>query len=150
MRASYTFTDAWHLDAAPEAVRDVVADLEHYPQWWPQVVAVAKLGPDDAWVRCRSALPYTLDLVLHAVSRELPVLEVAVSGDLEGTVRFALSPSYGGTLLRLEQEVSVVGLLGVLTPLVRPVLVWNHDRMMRGCVSGLRRRLGSEPPRPAR
>lgn len=146
VRASYRFSDAWHLDAAPEAVRDVVVDLERYPQWWPQVVAVASLGPDDAWVCCRSTLPYTLDLVLHAVSRELPVLEVAISGDLTGTVRFALSPSYGGTLLRLDQEVSVSGLLGAVSPLLRPALTWNHDRMMRGCVRGLRLALS----RPAR
>ncbi|WP_244929743.1 SRPBCC family protein [Nocardioides sp. W7] len=150
MSASYSFAAAWHLDASPEAVRDVVVDLERYPEWWPQVVAVAKLGADDAWVRCRSTLPYTLDLVLHAVARELPVLEVAVSGDLSGEVRFVLSPSYDGTMLRLEQEVSVTGLLGVLSPLARPVLEWNHDRMMRGCVSGLRRRLACGPPRPAR
>ncbi|MEI5672117.1 MULTISPECIES: SRPBCC family protein [unclassified Nocardioides] len=148
MRASYAFADAWHLDAAPEAVRDVLVDLERYPEWWPQVRAVASLGPDEARVVCRSALPYALDLVLRAVSRELPVLEVAVAGDLSGTVRFRLAPSYGGTLLRLEQEVSVSGLLGTLSPLVRPVLTWNHDRMMRGCVAGLRRRLG--PSRPAR
>lgn len=148
MKASYGFADAWHLDAAPEAVRDVLVDLERYPEWWPQVRAVASLGPDEAWVICRSTLPYTLDLVLHAVSRELPVLEVAVGGDLTGTVRFRLTPSYGGTLLRLEQEVSVSGLLGTLSPLVRPVLTWNHDRMMRGGVAGLRRRLG--PSRPAR
>lgn len=141
MGRSYVFADAWHLDAAPQRVRDVVVDLERYPEWWPQVVAVASLGPDDAWVVCRSALPYTLDLLLHAVSRDLPVLEVAVSGDLSGSVRFRLSPSYGGTVLRLEQEVGVTGLLGALSPLARPVLTWNHDRMMRGCVAGLRRRL---------
>jgi hypothetical protein len=148
MAATYSFRAAWHLDAPPDAVRDVVVDLEHYPQWWPQVVAVASLGPDDAWVVCRSALPYTLDLRLHAVSRELPDLEVGVSGDLAGAVRFRLAPSYGGTLLRLEQDVSVAGLLGRLTPLVRPVLAWNHDRMMRGFVTGLRSRLASS--RPAR
>lgn len=148
VRASYLFRDAWHLAASPEAVRDVVVDLERYPQWWPQVVAVASLGPDDAWVCCRSVLPYVLDLRLHAVSRELPVLEVAVRGDLDGTVRFRLDPEAGGTRLRLEQEVRVTGLLGLLSPLARPVLSWNHDRMMRGCVEGLRRRL--ERPRPAR
>lgn len=91
---------------------------------------------------CRSALPYALDLRLHAVRRDLPALEVALSGDLTGTVRFALTPSYGGTRLVLEQEVGVAGLLGLLTPLARPLLTWNHDRMMRGCVTGLRRRLG--------
>jgi hypothetical protein len=144
--ATFAFRDAWHLDAAPDRVRDLVVDLERYPEWWPQVVAVARLGPDDAWVCCRSTLPYTLDLVLHAVSRELPTLEVAVSGDLTGTVRFRLTPSYGGTLLRLEQQVTVAGLLGTVSPLLRPVLTWNHDRMMRGCVQGLRQRLS----RPAR
>lgn len=141
MSASYVFRDAWHLDAEPAAVRDLVVDLEHYPEWWPQIRAVASLGPDDAWVVCRSALPYALDLWLHAVSRDLPTLEVAVRGDLAGSVRFHLAPSYGGTRLVLEQEVSVSGWLGRLTPLVRPVLAWNHDRMMRGCVTGLRRRL---------
>jgi hypothetical protein len=146
--ASYSFRDAWHLDAPPTAVRDVVVDLERYPEWWPQIVAVASLGPDDAWVVCRSTLPYSLDLRLHAISREAPDLEVGVSGDLTGTVRFRLAPSYGGTLLRLEQDVSVAGLLGQVTPLVRPLLAWNHDRMMRGCVTGLRSRLASS--RPAR
>jgi hypothetical protein len=141
MGARYVFRAAWHLPAPPAVVRDVLVDLEHYPAWWPQVVAVASLGPDDAWVVCRSSLPYTLDLRLRAVTRELPVLEVAVSGDLAGTVRFALAPSYGGTRLVLEQEVGVAGLLGLLTPLVRPLLTWNHDRMMRGCLTGLRRRL---------
>ncbi|SDC12305.1 polyketide cyclase [Nocardioides lianchengensis] len=96
MRASYAFADAWHLDAAPEAVRDVLVDLERYPEWWPQVRAVASLGPDEAWVVCRSTLPYTLDLVLRAVSRELPVLEVAVAGDLRGTVRFRLARRTSG------------------------------------------------------
>lgn len=139
MSARYLFRAAWHLPAAPAAVHAVLVDLERYPSWWPQVVAVASLGPDDAWVVCRSALPYALDLRLHAVTREPPALEVAVSGDLTGSVRFTLTPSYGGTRLLMEQEVRVAGLLGALTPLVRPLLTWNHDRMMRGCVTGLRR-----------
>ena len=57
---------------------------------------MASSGPDDARVLCRSALPYTLDLVLHAVTRELPVLEVEVSGDLAGSVRFTVTEEAGG------------------------------------------------------
>ena len=90
MRAVHEFRGEWTVAAPPDVVRDVIVDLEHYPDWWPQVVAVASLGPDDARVLCRSSLPYTLDLVLHAVSRSGPVLEVAVSGDLDGTVRWRL------------------------------------------------------------
>lgn len=48
MGASFSFRAAWHLPAPPEALRDVLVDLERYPEWWPQVVAVASLGPDDA------------------------------------------------------------------------------------------------------
>ena len=119
----------------------MLVDLEHYPDWWPQVCAVASLGPDDARVLCRSVLPYTLDLVLHAVDRSPDRLEVAVSGDLAGSVGFALAAEDGGTRLDLAQEVTVGGLLGVASSVARPVLQWNHHRMMQGCVDGLRARV---------
>ncbi len=145
MKAHYTFRDTWSVAATPEAVRDLVVDLERYPRWWPQVVAVASLGPDDARVLCRSVLPYTLDLVLHAVTRELPVLEVEVTGDLAGTVRFRVTPEDGGTRLDFEQEVEIAGLLGLASSVARPVLAWNHDRMMRGCRDGMRAALEAGP-----
>jgi len=137
---TYEFHESWEVAAPLDDVRDVLVDLERYPAWWPQVVAVASLGPDDARVLCRSTLPYTLDLVLHAVSREAPLLEVRVAGDLTGTVRWRLSPTAGGTHLDFTQEVTVQGrLLGLASYLARPVLAWNHDRMMAGCLAGLRR-----------
>jgi hypothetical protein len=140
---SYSFRGTWEVAAAVAEVRDVLVDLERYPEWWPQVRAVASLGPDDARVLCRSTLPYTLDLVLHAVSREEPVLEVAVDGHLSGSVRWTLTPSGAGTRMDFEQEVAVDGrLLGIASYVARPLLTWNHDRMMVGCVDGLRRRLG--------
>ncbi|KAA1428010.1 polyketide cyclase [Nocardioides antri] len=121
-------------------VAATVVDLEHYPEWWPQVRAVVKLGPDTARVLCRSTLPYTLDLVLDAVSREAPVLEVAVRGDLDGWVRWTLSPAAGGTRTDFAQEVVVTGALAVASRLARPLLSWNHHRMMRGCERGLQAR----------
>ena len=88
----FTFSGRWEVPAELAQVHDLLVDLEHYPDWWPQVVAVASLGPDDARVVCRSDLPHTLDLVLHAVDRSPERLEVAVDGDLEGWVRFDLTP----------------------------------------------------------
>lgn len=143
--AAFRFGGSWSVAAPVAAVRATIVDLEHYPEWWPQVRAVASLGPDDAWVVCRSALPYTLDLVLHAVSREGPVLEVAVSGDLDGRVRWRLADEGAGTRMELEQEVSVTGPLGVAAYALRPVLRWNHHRMMTGCITGLRERLNTAP-----
>lgn len=139
MPTSYVFHDTWVVPASPERVRDVVVDLERYPDWWPQVVAVASLGPDDARVLCRSRLPYTLDLVLHAVSRDLPTLEVEVGGDLEGTVRWTLTSEGAGTRMDFAQEVRVRGLLAAASYVARPVLAWNHHRMMAGCAEGLTR-----------
>ncbi|HEY0952869.1 SRPBCC family protein [Nocardioides sp.] len=142
MSRVFAFGGRWFLPAPPPTVHEVLLDLEHYPDWWPQVVAVASLGPDDARVLCRSALPYTLDLVLHAADRSPDRLEVALSGDLEGSVCFTLAPSGDGTRLGLEQHVYVPGLLGAAAYVARPVLRWNHHRMMAGCVAGLTARAG--------
>ena len=103
----FTFSGSWHVDAPPPRVQEVLLDLEHYPAWWPQVRAVAKLGADDARVLCRSTLPYTLDLVLHAVHREPHLLETTISGDLLGVVRWRLAADAGGTRLDFEQAVRV-------------------------------------------
>jgi carbon monoxide dehydrogenase subunit G len=143
VRATYTFSGTWQIAAPVDAVHALLVDLEHYPDWWPQVRAVASLGPDDARVLCRSVLPYTLDLVLHAVDRSPSLLEVAVSGDLSGSVRFRLSAVDGRTRLDFSQEVAVAGLLGALSYVGGPVLRWNHHRMMAGCVAGLRAAAGA-------
>ncbi len=152
MRRSFAFSDCWVVPAPVDLVAATLVDLEHYPRWWPQVRAVARLGPDTAWVRCRSTLPYTLDLVLDAVSRTPPVVEVAIGGDLDGWARFGLVAVDGGTRLEFRQEVSVGGLLAAASYVGRPVLEWNHRRMMAGCRTGLAARLASveEPDQPRR
>ena len=145
--ATYEFRGSWSVPGPLESVREAVVDLEHYPEWWPQIRAVAKLGPDDARVLCRSALPYTLDLVLHAVSREGTVLEVEVSGDLDGSVLWRLSPEAGGTRMEFRQRVEVTGALALGSYVARPLLRWNHHRMMLGCIAGLRARLAGSTSR---
>lgn len=140
-RAGYVFEDRWHVPAAPERVHATLVDVERYVEWWPQIVAVGYLGEREGLVLCRSALPYVLTLVLREVDRSPARLEVAVSGDLEGSVRFGLAPEGTGTRLDLHQEVQVTGLLGLASRVARPLLTWNHDRMMAGCIDGLTARL---------
>ncbi len=142
MRTSYSFSASWVTAAPVDEVAATVLDLERYPEWWPQVRAVARISDDAARVLCRATLPYTLDLVLDAVSREVPVLEVAVSGDLDGWVRWTLTPE-GPDTTRTDftQRVAVDGALALASYVARPLLSWNHHRMMRGCEDGLRARL---------
>jgi len=139
----YSFRRSWTVPFSIARVHALLVDLERYPEWWPQVRAVAKLGEDDALVVCRSVLPYSLDLVLHAERRELTHLETSLTGDLEGVVRWYLTDLGPRTRMDFEQDVQVTGrILRVASRAARPVMVWNHERMMRGCLDGLHARLG--------
>ena len=142
MSRGFEFREAWRIEAAPDRVAALLLDLEHYPHWWPQVRAVAKVDDDHAWVVCRSTLPYTLDLLLTAVHRGPDLLETTIGGDLVGSVRWRLTDDGPHTWLDYEQEVDLGSraLRAAAAPL-RPLLAWNHGRMMAGCHDGLRRSL---------
>ena len=140
--AEYVFTHTTEVAAEPARVHALLLDLEHYVDWWPQVRAVASLGPDDALVVCRSVLPYDLELTVHAVSRAPDLLEVQIDGPIRGFARWRLVPTrvgtQNGTRLEFEQRVHAVQRMFVLASYVaKPVLAWNHHRMMRGAERGL-------------
>lgn len=136
---TFSFRDAWAVSAPLEVVRELLVDLGRYPSWWPEVRAVARLSDDEAFVVCRSVLPYDLELVLTALRRDPERLETAMSGDLRGTARWTLTEAGGrGTLVEFGQDVVVTRpWLARAARLVRPALVWNHDRMMTSCLRGL-------------
>ena len=142
MSPSYTFRGSWTVPFRLERVHGLLVDLERYPEWWPQVRAVASLGEDDALVVCRSALPYSLNLALHAERRDATHLETSLTGDLEGVARWYLADLGQETRMDFEQDVTVTGrLLRWASSAGRPLLRWNHDRMMQGCMAGLHKRL---------
>jgi hypothetical protein len=141
--ADYDFEHSMVLAADPATVHEVLVDLEHFGSWWPQVRAVAKLGDDDALVVCRSVLPYDLELHLHAERRDPELLRVAIDGPIRGYAQWQLAPDPGGTRLDFEQRVRAVNRWFVLASyLFKPVLRWNHHRMMQGAEGGLQRYLG--------
>ena len=143
MARTFSFREQWTLAAPVDRVHEVLIDLEHYPAWWREVRAVAKVDDDTAIVLCRSVLPYTLELELTAVHRKPELLETTISGDLVGEVRWRLTPAGGGsTTLGYEQDV-VVGrpLLAAAAYAGGPVLRWNHRLMMASCREGLSARL---------
>lgn len=137
--AEFSFAHVTEVAAGPEQVHAVLLDLEHYVDWWPQVRAVASLGPDDALVVCRSRLPYDLELHLHAVSRDLQQLRVDIDGPIRGYAEWNLVRTHHGTRLEFEQRVRAVDRTFVVASyLAKPVLAWNHHGMMRGAERGLR------------
>lgn len=136
----YRFRVQWRLDAAPDGVFDVLADLARYPRWWPQIRDVQVHDERAAQVRIRSFLPYTLafELQRSIMDRERGVLVATMTGDLAGRSSWEIRGDGGGSRLRFHEEATVERpILRRLEPLARPAFIANHSWMMRGCRRGL-------------
>ncbi|CAL9573323.1 hypothetical protein SUDANB6_04915 [Streptomyces sp. enrichment culture] len=136
----YRFRSLWALPAPAPAAYRALERIEDYPRWWRQVRQVTRLGPADGLVRIRSLLPYDLTTTLRERRRDpaAGVLEVALSGDIEGWARWMVIPRGSGTLARYEQVVDVrKPLLRRLAVPGRPAFRANHALMMRSGRRGL-------------
>jgi hypothetical protein len=141
----FSFRSRWSVPLPASGVYATLVDVAAYPSWWPQVRAVARLAEDTALVRCRSALPYTLEFTLRSVREEYDagVLEAELDGDLDGWSRWTVCGTGRGTDLLYEQEVTTSGpAMAVASRVARPVLELNHAWMMRGGRRGLLRAAG--------
>jgi uncharacterized protein YndB with AHSA1/START domain len=150
----YRFRSVWRLDVDPDAVYRLLERPDHYPDWWPQVREVRQTGETSGMLRFRSALPYDLNVAAHSTRHdpERRILEVAMTGDLEGWVRWTVLAATAapgaerpGTRLLFEQEVVVRNpLMRRLAIPCRPLFLANHALMMRGGRTGLLTRLATE------
>ncbi|MEU6402839.1 SRPBCC family protein [Streptomyces sp. NPDC046985] len=130
----YRFRSLWPLPAPPAAVYEALERVEDYPRWWRQVREVRRTGPADGVIRIRSLIPYDLTFAAREVRRDpaAGMLEVALSGDIDGWARWTLTPHGTGTLARYDQAVRVnKPLLRWLALPGRPVFRLNHRLMMR-------------------
>ncbi|MFH9674565.1 SRPBCC family protein [Streptomyces sp. NPDC017405] len=142
----YRFRSLWPLPAPPADVYTALERPEDYPRWWPQVRSVTLLGEDTGVITIRSALPYGLTSTLRAARRDpaAGVLEVTLSGDIDGWARWSVTGDGTGSLVRYEQEVTVrKALLRRLAVPGRPLFRLNHRLMMRSGRRGLRRHLAA-------
>ncbi|MBE8475274.1 SRPBCC family protein [Streptomyces justiciae] len=136
----YRFHTRWALPAPPSAVYDVLAEAEDYPRWWPQVREVNRLDDTTGVIVIRATLPYSLSFTAREVRRDpaAGVLEIAMTGDLEGWARWTISADGAGTLAVYDQVVDVnKPLLRCLAVPGRPVFRANHRLMMRAGRRGL-------------
>lgn len=148
----YRFRSLWRLAAPLGEVYEALADAERYPRWWPQVREVTPLDTVSGVVRIRSTLPYDLVFTGREVRRDpaAGVLEIAMTGDVDGWARWTLATDATGTHARYDQEVHVTKpLLRRLAVPGRPAFRANHALMMRagrkGLVTYLRGTASREP-----
>lgn len=138
----FVFHSVWDLDVAPATLLDLLADLETYPRWWPQVRRVERLDAARAAVTIRSVLPVRLHLVLtrEVEDRAAGVLRVRLTGDLDGYAVWRVVPVGAGCRLDYEQVVDLRHPLlrhVVRLPAARALLRANHAAMMRSVGAGL-------------
>ncbi|UUU35213.1 SRPBCC family protein [Streptomyces sp. CA-210063] len=136
----YRFRSRWNLPAPPAAVYDVLQRAEDYPHWWPQVREVIRTDDTTGTVRIRSVVPYDLVFTAREARRDpaAGILEIEMTGDLDGWARWTLTADGTGTLARYDQEVDVTKpLLRRLAVPGRPVFRANHTLMMRAGRRGL-------------
>jgi hypothetical protein len=137
----YSFTSEWRVDADPSDLFEVLEDIGGYSAWWPEVKRVVRIGERRVAAHVQSVLPYDLDFEMEQVTkdRERGVLEVRMTGDLEGFSRWTISGSAAGSRLLFEEEVEATKPLLVWLALVaRPAFKLNHSFMMRHGEAGLR------------
>jgi len=151
----YHFRSVWQLDAPTAVVFGVLADLETYPAWWPEIRLVETLTADASRITARSLLPYDLAFITRQAKRDIDlfVLEATMTGDLEGFSRWTLrAESESTTHAVFEEEVLTnKALLRRLAFIARPAFRTNHTLMMRHGERGLRTYLSGhlwEPSNP--
>jgi quercetin dioxygenase-like cupin family protein/uncharacterized protein YndB with AHSA1/START domain len=140
----YVFVDEWDVAAAPEAVFDAIADARSYPEWWsPVYIDVESDGPPEIGKESRQhfkgRLPYHVRT--RSVISELDpphMIAADVDGDLRGRGVWTLTPTERGTHVRFDWQVHADRrLLRALTPVLRPLLRWNHNWAIARAMEGL-------------
>lgn len=137
----YRFHTVWALPAEPAVVYTRLEDARTYPLWWPQVREVVPIDEHCGTARFRSLLPYDLVVTVREERREpgAGLLEISMTGDLEGWARWSVAAGPGGgTRALYDQEVEVrKPLMRRLSVPCRPLFRLNHAHMMRGGLRGL-------------
>ncbi|MFJ1973539.1 SRPBCC family protein [Streptomyces sp. NPDC087903] len=141
----YRFRSLWALPAPPAIVYAALERAEDYPRWWRQVREVRRTDDTTGVIRIRSLIPYDLTFTAREVRRDpaAGVLEIAMSGDLDGWARWTVMPDGTGSLARYDQAVQVnKPLLRRFAVPGRPFFRANHWLMMRAGRRGLAAHLG--------
>ncbi|HEY2798499.1 MAG TPA: SRPBCC family protein [Thermoanaerobaculia bacterium] len=139
----YRFLTRWLVLASPEEAFAILSDARELPRWWPAVylraeeIEAAGEGGVGHRVRVHTKgwLPYTLDWEFRVTASRRPHgFSLEAEGDLAGTGEWTLEADGPWTAITYDWRIRAEKpLLRVLTPLLRPLLEFNHRwAMARG------------------
>jgi uncharacterized protein YndB with AHSA1/START domain len=159
MGARYRFRSRWEFNASPADVYRALYDLVRYPSWWPEFRQVDRIDDGHHRMVVRAFLPYE---IAYLLTREIAdasrgVLQGRVDGDIEGRIRWDITPTASGCTVYFAQKVETRSdLLNLLAPIARLAFEANHQIMMRDGFVGLKAYLAGttakapapSPPQP--
>ncbi|WP_181438689.1 SRPBCC family protein [Paenibacillus sambharensis] len=148
--STYKFEHNWLIGREVDEIWGFISDF-HYDGWWPGVCFNTVRKPEENGVGAeydsefKTKLPYKLRFRVKVVSSSPPhSLVMRVTGQLEGQAVWTLIALGDRTHVRCRWEVrTAVKWMSALGPLLKPLFVWNHNRVVAEGVEGLSRRLGT-------
>jgi len=149
--ASHEFSipTVWRLKAKAAAVYAILNDPREFVRWWPEVyLGVEVLREADATGKGRivrfltkGKLPYQLRWQAELVSSRPPDrMSIKATGDLDGRGEWRLEQQ--GEWLEVTFDWTVLVTqpwMVLLSPLLKPIFVWNHRWAMQRGFEGLQR-----------
>lgn len=148
---SFRIQTQWSFTARIAEVADILGAPEDFPRWWPKVyLAVKTIERGDARgigqtlkVHSRGWLPYHLHWQGKLVENHMPdAWVIEATGDLVGRGVWRLEQHGPIALVSYDWQVGSDRLLfRLLAPLLRRVMVSNHNWAMRKGQIGLRAEL---------
>jgi hypothetical protein len=148
----YDFLSTWRFeDCSLTEVADILEDTASLPQWWPELfksVTIVQPGSRHrlgqiAECTCKARLPYTLRFQYTVTAEHYPNgSTIDSSGDLVGRGIWRLNARERGVDVEYSWRVRLEKLsLRLLSPVLRPLLAWNHEWSMARGEEGLRREI---------
>lgn len=148
----YSFVTVWKIEAPIKNVWDVICDVENLPSWWKAVESIKVLDRGDSdginflteqtW---KGVLPYQLSMVSKTVAVDyLKSIEIVASGDLDGRGKWTFSQQEGIVTVQYNWDVKTTQkLISFLAIVLKPLLAWNHNEIMRTGAIGLANKLNA-------
>jgi hypothetical protein len=140
----YIFTDTWSINADQRSVWDALGEYQDWASWWGGLERVEMLDErigvgsrfrctwrGDAWYRLR----LTLTITLYDDGKRIAFDS---DGDLVGKGDFTLHGDAETVTMLINWQVRTVKWwMNMFGPLLRPIFIRNHARIMKSGEKGL-------------
>jgi uncharacterized protein YndB with AHSA1/START domain len=148
----YSFVTVWKIEAPLKAVWDAICNTEDLPNWWKAVIGIKVIDRGDAngvnflteqtW---KGILPYQLSMTSKTTTVDnLKSIELVASGDLEGRGKWTFTEEEGIVRVQYNWDVKTTQKgMKFLAFILKPLLAWNHDEIMRWGAKGLANKLNA-------